>query len=89
MSEAPFVASTVRKRTFDLIASYRGVPMQGPFSDWPSYVQDVVYAALAEIEAKVKLPLELERAGSDRDYDVDGVCFIHVVAVGYETTILQ
>lgn len=56
-------------RTFECVVNVSG-RLEGEFDDWPSHIQDPIFAAMERMSQEVGLPLAM--VGSVCDYDSIG-----------------
>lgn len=63
-------------RTWDLVQEVSG-PVSGPFPDWPNSLKDQIFAGMAALEQRVKLPLQVTHAHCERE--PEGNWFVHVI----------
>lgn len=61
------LAQPTRVRTFEIV-QYVTSPLEGDINDWPSNIQDAIYAALVKKSEEVELPLVIVASFCDIDY---------------------
>lgn len=66
-------------RTFSMIVNV-SVHLAGTFEDWPSQIQDGIYAALEKKAHELQLPLVIVYSNAGVDIDNNDMPFVHVIA---------
>lgn len=94
--EAEKLLKSTHIRMFDCV-QYVTAYLPGELDDWPSNIQDLVYAALERMAHRAQLPLKVVMAYCNRDIDAESVepkYYVHIiaseiVAVDVSTTRMQ